>query len=834
MDPRSRLRDVGSIMACEEREKACVNCEDCPGFTMHYWRKICSHCKCPKEEHNLFIDDLDKISPTSQFILDFNRSSFASDDDSGCALEEYCWVPVSLSPEQVYAYMCGLPEDKIPYVSSPGEKYRNRQLIFQLPAHDSEAQYCNKLSESEKRELKLFNSQRKREALARGIVKQVTTEGLLCEECDEEVYHGDMAVFASRMKNSNALWHPGCFCCNDCKELLVDLVYFYKDEQIYCGRHHAEKYRPRCCACDELIFAREFTEAEGRSWHKKHFCCFECEIVLGGQRYIMKQDRPYCCDCYERRFAEFCHSCGDVIGVDDDQLNKGKLHWHANDKCFSCYSCGLALVGSPFFPKDEEIYCTVECSQMSTHLPSSLHSKLLEDQLLRHEPDIITVTPQLRKVKETTFDEFNNVHSDVKLVETGHQLSYGVTVLSNSSRKSKPKREDNVILAVPVEDLESKDSNYGTETSSIIEEDIQRHKFLSSGYGLERDRTAEKRFQRQSREKDRGYDTDCPTNRMLRKSSERSTDRGYETDGATRTRQSERRMVRGYEMDGGRVIRGRETRCGYESDGGKRRVYREHNVERGYETDGATRRVCKIRNQESRGYETDGGSRNCTSRSGQSRGYETDGGVGRVSKDRINRSKAPARTVIYTDLMTEPTEQCFDCDAPLHVVYTNHRKNSKPNERSLASMSARMYSSFREGGQHKNKTREWLESDNLSKANAHSMENIDRSRRENVEHSSRIPESSRNGMRRTSRNISSESSARERKGSNGKKSVPWEDPFANPVSREPDQEKKHRRIRYVDEFGSMPDSNRVFNQNSNTKTPKSERKTKSRKDCRVQ
>ena len=61
-----------------------------------------------------------------------------------------------------------------------------------------------------------------------------------------------MAVFACRMKNSNALWHPGCFCCNDCKELLVDLVYFYKDEQIYCGRHHAEKYRPRCCACDEV------------------------------------------------------------------------------------------------------------------------------------------------------------------------------------------------------------------------------------------------------------------------------------------------------------------------------------------------------------------------------------------------------------------------------------------------------------------------------------------------------------------------------------------------------------------------------------------------------
>ena len=38
-------------------------------------------------------------------MLDFNRSSFASDDDSGCALEEYCWVPVGLSTEQVLIFI---------------------------------------------------------------------------------------------------------------------------------------------------------------------------------------------------------------------------------------------------------------------------------------------------------------------------------------------------------------------------------------------------------------------------------------------------------------------------------------------------------------------------------------------------------------------------------------------------------------------------------------------------------------------------------------------------------------------------------------------------------
>jgi prickle len=33
-------------------------------------------------------------------MFDFQRNS-TSDDDSGCALEEYAWVPPGLKPEQV-------------------------------------------------------------------------------------------------------------------------------------------------------------------------------------------------------------------------------------------------------------------------------------------------------------------------------------------------------------------------------------------------------------------------------------------------------------------------------------------------------------------------------------------------------------------------------------------------------------------------------------------------------------------------------------------------------------------------------------------------------------
>ncbi|XP_039699623.1 prickle planar cell polarity protein 3 isoform X4 [Pteropus medius] len=297
-----------------DRGQPCNSCrEQCPGFLLHGWRKICQHCKCPREEHAVHTVPVDLERIMCRLISDFQRHSI-SDDDSGCASEEYAWVPPGLKPEQVYQFFSCLPEDKVPYVNSPGEKYRIKQLLHQLPPHDSEAQYCTALEEEEKKELRAFSQKRKRENLGRGTVRifPVTITGAICEECGKQIGGGDIAVFASRA-GLGACWHPQCFVCSTCRELLVDLIYFYHAGKVYCGRHHAERLRPRCQACDEIIFSPECTEAEGRHWHMGHFCCFECEASLGGQRYVMRQSRPHCCACYEARHAEYCDSCGEHI-----------------------------------------------------------------------------------------------------------------------------------------------------------------------------------------------------------------------------------------------------------------------------------------------------------------------------------------------------------------------------------------------------------------------------------------------------------------------------------------------------------------------------------------
>jgi len=62
----------------------------------------------------------------------------------------------------------------------------------------------------------------------------------------------------SHIKNSQLNFHPRCFKCESCDELLVDLTYCVYDGKLYCERHYAENLKPRCHSCDEvsvLLFA---------------------------------------------------------------------------------------------------------------------------------------------------------------------------------------------------------------------------------------------------------------------------------------------------------------------------------------------------------------------------------------------------------------------------------------------------------------------------------------------------------------------------------------------------------------------------------------------------
>lgn len=56
--------------------------------------------------------------------------------------------------------------------------------------------------------------------------------------------------------------------------------------------------------CLQLIFVKEYTCAEGKAFHFRHFCCYECDIPLGGKQYIPKDDQPVCLECFQEKYGK--------------------------------------------------------------------------------------------------------------------------------------------------------------------------------------------------------------------------------------------------------------------------------------------------------------------------------------------------------------------------------------------------------------------------------------------------------------------------------------------------------------------------------------------------
>lgn len=185
-----------------------------------------------------------------------------------------------------------------------------------------------------------------------------------CRSCKNDIYAGTVAVKAERAGKEVA-WHPQCFTCHTCGDLLADLVYFYHSGNIYCGRDLANILNiPRCHACDELIFTKEYTAAEGSTFHIKHFCCYQCDSPLAGQQYIPddKTNMPLCLICYDEFHAAKCQYCKRIIGPSEEGVNWERLHWHKH--CFICAGnqCGKSLIGGRFCIRNELPFCSPQCA----------------------------------------------------------------------------------------------------------------------------------------------------------------------------------------------------------------------------------------------------------------------------------------------------------------------------------------------------------------------------------------------------------------------------------------------------------------------------------------
>ncbi|KAM4721847.1 LIM and cysteine-rich domains protein 1 [Rhinophrynus dorsalis] len=337
-------------MSMEQQQPAgkgapCVRCQGtCAGFQPHSWRKKCGCCKCPQEEHVL-PSDLEEDSWIGLLLSDSRYSGLTarvkgrdgarvykrnrmiitnpitSRKDPTFHTVTYEWAPPGLNQKLAMHYMELIPKNMQPVAGTEGAIYRRLQFVRQLPPHDQNPDLCQGLSEKERSGMEEFVKQYKEKALGVAEVelpisaKQLTekdggqpkeTNGTedeaarktdyFCELCQQPMPNDAPAVYAERAGYEKQ-WHPACFVCCQCTEPLVNLIYFWKNNRLWCGRHYCDSERPRCMGCDEIIFSEDYQRVEGSAWHTDHFCCDVCEKTLIGNPYVLDKAQLLCVSC---------------------------------------------------------------------------------------------------------------------------------------------------------------------------------------------------------------------------------------------------------------------------------------------------------------------------------------------------------------------------------------------------------------------------------------------------------------------------------------------------------------------------------------------------------
>ncbi|KAK4690027.1 hypothetical protein P7C73_g78, partial [Tremellales sp. Uapishka_1] len=205
---------------------------------------------------------------------------------------------------------------------------------------------------------------------------------ILCAGCGQPI----IGRIVSAMKQR---WHPGCFSCAECGELLEHVSSYEWEGKAYCHLDYHDKFAYRCHHCKTPIVDHRFVTLEDpvlgqRYYHELHFFCSECgdpfldpskSSAPGTERarrpessedqgsedegetnaFVIHKGHPYCEHCHLRLHKPKCKACS--LPIPDIAINAMGAKWHK--ECFVCSSCGDEFANNLFFPKDGKALCTL-------------------------------------------------------------------------------------------------------------------------------------------------------------------------------------------------------------------------------------------------------------------------------------------------------------------------------------------------------------------------------------------------------------------------------------------------------------------------------------------
>lgn len=342
------------VLHAVDQGAKCLNCDHCPGFSLHFWRKCCMACRCLREQHDL--KAATDAAPAWMAVFQEAGVSIVSQSH----VQDGLWVPRLRQRQNAVHDMNASACSGL----TTAVMVKEFELLV---CHRQTVAGVGKVTRAGSRYLKEVNS------TASSLAASLTPSEILafstCASCSNPFTHSETTVFAELVSK---LYHVLCFKCKQCDEALIDFTYYAKDKNVYCGRCHAESFVPRCAGCDELIFDENFTEADGRSWHTHHFCCWRCDTNLRDKKYVKTSaGEPYCVSCYNSHAAVCCASCGRNIDAGVKSRMISNVCFHDNSECFACVKCSQHLENSKciFFngmllcERDAKGVFVVECAR---------------------------------------------------------------------------------------------------------------------------------------------------------------------------------------------------------------------------------------------------------------------------------------------------------------------------------------------------------------------------------------------------------------------------------------------------------------------------------------
>ncbi|XP_055332871.1 four and a half LIM domains protein 3-like [Paramacrobiotus metropolitanus] len=112
-----------------------------------------------------------------------------------------------------------------------------------------------------------------------------------CDGCGKTVLFTEPCV---RVTALNRYWHLGCLNCNECNTN-IQSPFYWRKEQACCDACYLGHIAPKCQGCAQPI-PNQQVKALNAFWHPECFVCAVCHEMLHrmGREYFNVQGQPYC------------------------------------------------------------------------------------------------------------------------------------------------------------------------------------------------------------------------------------------------------------------------------------------------------------------------------------------------------------------------------------------------------------------------------------------------------------------------------------------------------------------------------------------------------------